>query len=121
MWVGLDQIEREPNSISRNYLPDEVRTNNQRARTPVYKWTNESNDNNKQENSKRTRKLSLQSADNNSNLQMLDLIDVENDNEADESQSHNYKEENGELKKRLEAAQECLVCCEYFIFNFFKN
>ena len=116
MWVGLDQIEHYEN------LPDEVgaiTVNKQRARTPVYKWT--SKDNKKQLNSKRTNKLSLQSADNNSNLQMLDLIDVENDSEAGESQSQNYKEENGELKKRLEAAQECLVCCEYFIFNFFKN
>ena len=46
-------------------------------------------------------------------IKKLELINLENDSEAAETQSHNYKKENKELRERLEAVQECFLCCEY--------
>ena len=47
---------------------------------------------------------------------MLDLIDVENEVQTEESQTRDLRKENEILKKLLESSKkECIVCYEYLI------
>ena len=120
MWVGLDQIEHDQNSTAWYTLPDDVRTNtvhNQEARTLVYDWNSSCNNEQSGRIEQNTAKKSPEkSTYKSSNLKMLDLIDVENDNDQEDSQKRTSKASNDKLKKKSDASQnqnECKICFEY--------
>ena len=82
--------------------------------TPVYDWNSITISDQVTQDPEMGEGMPDESEEKTSNIQMLDLIDVENEGEAEKSKTQILKEENEILKKKLEAEnKECIVCYEY--------